>query len=169
MLVALFFAQRATRGHDVAMAGEPLARARQLADATGRVDVAARLLWAEWVGVDKAGDTERSRQLAEQLAARAAATGDDMIEGLSLHARGVICWHAGDLTGSVAALDRAASLNRSWVSSSWVQSIIAPVSPAAWPRGHPIVAFVHLLAGDGDDAMAVADVLVATAERALWR
>ena len=79
-----------------------------------------------------------------------------MIEGLSLHARGVICWHAGDLAGSVAALDRAAALNLQWASTSQtsVLSMIWPVSPVAWPRGHPVVAFVHMLVGDHDDPMA---------------
>ncbi len=156
MLVALFFAQRATRGHDVAMASGPIARARELAGVTGRADVAARLLWAEWVGVDKAGHAERSRQLAEQLVAQATATGDPMIEGLSLHAKGVICWHAGDLAGSMAALDRAAALNLQWASTSQasVLSMIWPVSPVAWPRGHPVVAFVRMLVGDHDDPMA---------------
>jgi DNA-binding SARP family transcriptional activator/tetratricopeptide (TPR) repeat protein len=156
VLVALFFAQRATRGHDAAMASRPIARARELAQIAGRTDVAARLLWAEWVGVDKAGDAERSRELAERLAALAAASGDSMIEGLSLHAKGVISWHAGDLAGSAAALDRAATLNRQWASTSRsaVQSIVTPISPVAWPRGHPIVAFVHMLIGDSDDPIA---------------
>ena len=156
VLVALFFAQRATRGHDVAMTGEAIARARELAQVTGRADVAARLLWAEWVGVDKACDAERSRELAERLAVQAAASGDPMIEGLSLHARGVICWHGGDLAGSVAALERAAALNLQWASTSQtsVLSMIWPVSPVAWPRGHPVVAFVRMLAGDHDDPMA---------------
>jgi tetratricopeptide (TPR) repeat protein len=153
VLVALFFAQRATRGHDVAISRPPYLRARELAETTGRVDVQARLLWAEWVGVDKARDTERSAEIAAQLREMADSTGVAMIEGLSRHAAGVTHWHAGELDAAAAALDRAAVVNRAWAQESRgsVQSMVSPLSPSAWPRGHPIVPFVHVLIGDLDD------------------
>jgi DNA-binding SARP family transcriptional activator/tetratricopeptide (TPR) repeat protein len=153
VLVALFFAQRASHGHDVALSRPPYLRAKQLAQTTGRVDVQARLLWAQWVGVDKGCDSTRSKQLAAELADLAASSGVEMVEGLSNHAAGVIHWHAGELPAAAAALDRAAQLNRAWASTSRaaVQSIIAPVSPSAWPRGHPVVTFLHMLIGDVDD------------------
>ena len=77
-----------------------------------------------------------------------------MIEGLSLHAEGVTRWHAGELAASAVALDRAAALNRAWASASPVESMIAPISPVGWPRGHPVVEFVHMLIGDHDDPVA---------------
>jgi DNA-binding SARP family transcriptional activator len=153
VLVALFFAQRATRGHDVALSRPPYLRARQLAKSTGRLDVQARLLWAEWVGVDKACDSARSAQLAAELRQLAAETGIGMIEGLSQHADGVIHWHSGELTAAAAALDRAAKLNRAWAEASQgsVQAMVSPLSPIAWPRGHPVVPFLHMLIGDLED------------------
>jgi DNA-binding SARP family transcriptional activator/tetratricopeptide (TPR) repeat protein len=153
VLVALFFAQRATRGHDVALSRPPYLRARQLARSTGRLDVQARLLWAEWVGVDKACDWARSAQLADELRQLAADTGIGMIEGLSQHADGVIHWHSGEYAAAAAALDRAAKLNRAWAEASQgsVQAMVSPLSPIAWPRGHPVVPFLHMLIGDRED------------------
>jgi len=115
-----------------------------------------RLLWADWVGVDKGRDVDRSRPLAVQLANRAARTEDPMIEGLSLPAKGVSCWNARDLVGAAAALDRASFLNRSWATTSHasIASIVTPINPVVWPVGHPVVAFVHMLIGDTDDALA---------------
>jgi hypothetical protein len=149
-VASLFFVQRIVRGHDMAVEGAPMRRACELAERTGRVDVLARLLWAQWVGVDKACELERAAELAEELRALAASSDDPVVQGLSLHALGVGRWHAGDLGAAVEALDRLAALNRSAAPQErgHIEALTAPLRPSAWRRGHPIVPFVHMLVGD---------------------
>ena len=157
MLVALFFAQRATRGHDVAMTSANGRRARELAQVTGRADVAARLLWAEWVGVDKACDAERSRELAERLAVQAAASGRPHDRGPEpARQRRHLLARRGPAPDRWPPSTAPPSSTSEWASTSQasVLSMIWPVSPVAWPRGHPVVAFVRMLVGDHDDPMA---------------
>jgi hypothetical protein len=65
-------------------------------------------------------------------------------------------WHAGDLRGAVEALDRAVVLSREANARDHprIESLTAPLRPNAWPQGHPVVPFVHLLVGDLADPIA---------------
>jgi DNA-binding SARP family transcriptional activator len=155
-MVSLFFVQRIVGGHQAAMEGPTMRRAQALATELGRRDVLARLVWAEWVGADKAWEVERATVLAGQLGDLAQATNDPLVQGLSCHALGVSRWHAGDLSGAVEALDRAVLLSREANTGDHarIEALTAPLRPNAWPQGHPIVPFVHLLVGDLADPIA---------------
>lgn len=161
-VVSLFFVQRIVRGHQAAVEGPTMQRAKALATQVGRVDVLARLLWAEWVGVDKAGDRRRSAELTSALQALAESSPDPLVQGLALHATGVGLWHGGELRRAAEVLDRAAELNRDAVATdatNRIETVTAPLRPTAWPQGHPVVPFVHMLVGDRPDPLAAYDLM----------
>ena len=104
--------RRRVYGYSGAVDDLPLERARQLAERTGRVDLLAELLWAEWAGAKVGGDSPVARKLAEHLHDLGRSTDDPIIRRLGLGVYGIYLAQVGRAAEGGALLDESLGVER---------------------------------------------------------
>jgi hypothetical protein len=147
-LVRLAALRRMTTGLPTGHLVVPQDRCKELAYRTGRLDLYAGLLWAEWAAAVTATRFQLGGEVLTQIQALCRGAGPGL-QAMSHHCTGVHLWHVGRLQEAAAELQRAHELMGEPPDSG------APTVLDSWfeaaPLGWSFYTFVGELAGQVHD------------------
>jgi DNA-binding SARP family transcriptional activator len=139
--------QRSVHGYASIADSPHLRRAKDLAQRAGRVDVNARLLWAEWAAYDTRCDFDRSDAIAQQLHELGERSDEPLARVTGLASLGISRWHRGGVSEATALLDDAgrAAAGAAMPRASLGLELEVMLLP------YPFARYLHVLAGDLDE------------------
>jgi DNA-binding SARP family transcriptional activator len=139
--------QRSIHGYASIADSPHLRRAKELAERTGRADILARLLWAEWAAYDTRCDFDRSEAIAEHLHELGESGDEPLARITGLASLGISRWHRGRVGEASALLDDACAAAAATVPPS--ASLGLELEVMLLP--YPFAGYLHVLTGDLDE------------------
>jgi DNA-binding SARP family transcriptional activator len=139
--------QRSLHGYASIAQSPHLRRAKELARRTGRTEILARLLWAEWAAYDSMCDFARSDAVALQLHEMGSASDDPLVQVTGLASLGISRWHRGEVAEASALLDEAVTSG----AGAPVPAMSLGLDLEVLLLPHPFSRFLHVLTGKLDE------------------
>jgi DNA-binding SARP family transcriptional activator len=140
--------QRSLHGYASIAQSPHLRRAKELARQTGRTEILARLLWAEWAAYDSMCDFERSDAVALQLHEMGSASDDPLVQVTGLASLGISRWHRGEVAEASALLDQAVTAG----AGAPVPAMSLGLDLEVLLLPHPFSRFLHVLTDKLDES-----------------